>query len=142
MIAALGLGRMLVERLTAEARAMGYERMRLDAVESAMKDAIALYRKLGFHEIKSYTAIPIGPRQLRRRFSCAHRRHLDHKSPKCRFDYCFLVFFLPIAPMMSRVRTDPRVDLEQAIYLLACYGGVGVVTAFSSFRSSALSQSI
>jgi CRP/FNR family cyclic AMP-dependent transcriptional regulator len=38
----------------------------------------------------------------------------------------------------SRVRTN----LEQANYLLACYGGVGVVTAFSSFRSSALSQSI
>jgi len=55
----LGLGRLLVERLIAEARAMGYERMRLDTVESAMKDAIALYRKLGFHEIKPYTAIPI-----------------------------------------------------------------------------------
>ena len=55
----LGLGRMLVERLIAEARAVGYERMRLDTVESAMKDAIALYRTLGFHEIKPYTAIPI-----------------------------------------------------------------------------------
>ena len=55
----LGLGRMLVERLTAEARAIGYERMRLDTVESAMKDAIALYRRMGFREIAPYSAIPI-----------------------------------------------------------------------------------
>ncbi len=54
-----GLGRMLVERLIAEARAAGYERMRLDTVESAMKDAVALYRRIGFREIAPYSAIPI-----------------------------------------------------------------------------------
>jgi GNAT superfamily N-acetyltransferase len=54
-----GLGRMLVERVIAEARAIGYERMRLDTIESAMKDAIALYRRMGFKEIAPYSAIPI-----------------------------------------------------------------------------------
>jgi putative acetyltransferase len=54
-----GLGRMLVERVIAEARGIGYERMRLDTVESAMKDAIALYRRLGFREIAPYSVIPI-----------------------------------------------------------------------------------
>ena len=54
-----GLGRMLVERLIAEARVIGYERMRLDTIESAMKDAIALYRRMGFKEIAPYSAIPI-----------------------------------------------------------------------------------
>src|SRR5208282_3804981 len=54
-----GLGRMLVERLIAEARAMGYERMRLDTIESAMKDAVALYRRMGFREIAPYSAVPI-----------------------------------------------------------------------------------
>jgi putative acetyltransferase len=54
-----GLGQMLVERIIAEARAVGYERMRLDTVESAMKDAIALYRRVGFREIPAYSAIPI-----------------------------------------------------------------------------------
>ena len=55
----LGLGRMLVERLIAEARVIGYERMRLDTVASAMKDAIALYRRMGFVEIAPYSSIPI-----------------------------------------------------------------------------------
>jgi putative acetyltransferase len=55
----LGLGRMLVERLIAEARTIGYERMRLDTVASAMKDAIALYRRLGFVEIAPYSSIPV-----------------------------------------------------------------------------------
>ena len=55
----MGLGRILVERVIAEARIIGYERMRLDTIESAMKDAIALYRKMGFHEIAPYSAIPI-----------------------------------------------------------------------------------
>ena len=55
----MGLGRILVERVIAVARIIGYERMRLDTIESAMKDAIALYRKMGFHEIAPYSAIPI-----------------------------------------------------------------------------------
>jgi GNAT superfamily N-acetyltransferase len=55
----LGLGRMLVAQLIAEARAIGYERMRLDTVGSAMQDAVALYRKVGFREIPPYTNIPI-----------------------------------------------------------------------------------
>jgi putative acetyltransferase len=54
-----GLGRMLVEHLIAEARAIGYERMRLDTIESAMKDAVALYRRMGFKEIAPYSAVPI-----------------------------------------------------------------------------------
>jgi GNAT superfamily N-acetyltransferase len=53
------LGRMLVERIITEARIIGYERMRLDTIESAMKDAIALYRRMGFREIAPYSAIPI-----------------------------------------------------------------------------------
>jgi len=54
-----GLGRMLVERVIAEARAIGYERMRLDTIESAMKDAVALYRRMGFEEIAPYSAVPL-----------------------------------------------------------------------------------
>jgi putative acetyltransferase len=55
----MGLGRMLAEQLIAEARAIGYERMRLDTVESAMKDAVALYRRMGFRDIAAYSSIPI-----------------------------------------------------------------------------------
>ncbi|HEY6302029.1 MAG TPA: GNAT family N-acetyltransferase [Terriglobales bacterium] len=55
----LGLGRMLVERVIAETRAIGYERMRLDTVASVMQDAIALYRRMGFREIPPYSVIPI-----------------------------------------------------------------------------------
>src|SRR5260370_2423406 len=54
-----GLGRVLVERVIAEARGAGYERMRLDTIASAMKDAIALYRRMGFQEIAPYSVIPI-----------------------------------------------------------------------------------
>ena len=46
-----GLGRVLAERIIAEARQIGYQRMRLDTVEPVMKDAVAMYRKLGFREI-------------------------------------------------------------------------------------------
>ena len=53
------IGRMLVEMLLAEARAIGYERMRLDTVASTMQDAIALYRRIGFREITPYSSIPI-----------------------------------------------------------------------------------
>jgi putative acetyltransferase len=55
-----GLGRALAERIIAEARMIGYSRMRLDTVEPVMKDAVALYRnKLGFKEIAPYRANPI-----------------------------------------------------------------------------------
>ena len=54
-----GLGRVLAERIIAEARQIGYKRMRLDTVEPVMKDAVAMYRKIGFKEIVPYRANPI-----------------------------------------------------------------------------------
>lgn len=53
-----GLGRVLAERIIAEARLIGYRRMRLDTVEPVMQDAVAMYRKLGFREIAPYRANP------------------------------------------------------------------------------------
>ncbi len=54
-----GLGRALADRIVAEARHIGYHRMRLDTVEPVMKDAVAMYRKIGFREIAPYCANPI-----------------------------------------------------------------------------------
>jgi ribosomal protein S18 acetylase RimI-like enzyme len=54
-----GRGRALAERIIAEARQIGYQRMRLDTVEPVMKDAVAMYRKLGFNEIAPYRSNPI-----------------------------------------------------------------------------------
>jgi GNAT superfamily N-acetyltransferase len=54
-----GLGRALAERIIAEARQVGYQRMRLDTVEPVMKDAVEMYRKLGFKEIAPYRPNPI-----------------------------------------------------------------------------------
>jgi putative acetyltransferase len=53
------LGRALAERIIAEAREIGYKSMRLDTVEPLMKDAVAMYRRLGFHEIAPYCDNPI-----------------------------------------------------------------------------------
>ena len=53
------LGRILAERIIAEARQIGYRRMRLDTVEPVMKDAVAMYRKLGFVEIAPYCTNPV-----------------------------------------------------------------------------------
>jgi len=54
-----GLGRVLAERILNEARAIGYHRLRLDTVEPVMKNAVAMYRLLGFREIAPYRANPI-----------------------------------------------------------------------------------
>jgi putative acetyltransferase len=54
-----GLGRALADRIITEARQIGYRRMRLDTVEPVMKDAVAMYRRLGFQEIAPYCENPI-----------------------------------------------------------------------------------
>jgi putative acetyltransferase len=54
-----GLGRVLADRIIAEAREIGYRCMRLDTVEPVMKDAVAMYRRIGFREIAPYCANPI-----------------------------------------------------------------------------------
>src|SRR6201997_5613760 len=54
-----GLGRILTERILQEARSIGYQTLRLDTVEPVMKDAVAMYRRLGFREIAPYRANPI-----------------------------------------------------------------------------------
>jgi putative acetyltransferase len=54
-----GLGRALANRVIQEAREIGYQRMRLDTVEPRMKDAVEMYRKIGFQEIEPYCDNPI-----------------------------------------------------------------------------------
>jgi putative acetyltransferase len=55
----MGLGRTLAERAIAEARAIGYTRMRLDTIAATMVEAVGLYRQLGFAEIAPYRENPI-----------------------------------------------------------------------------------
>jgi putative acetyltransferase len=54
-----GLGRVMAEKAMADARNIGYQYMRLDTIEPIMKDAVEIYRKLGFREIAPYRPNPI-----------------------------------------------------------------------------------
>jgi ribosomal protein S18 acetylase RimI-like enzyme len=54
-----GLGRALTERLIAEAKQIGYTRLRLDTLPGKMDQAIAMYRSFGFQEIAPYYTNPI-----------------------------------------------------------------------------------
>ena len=54
-----GVGFALVQQLFSEAREMGYRSIRLDTVEPVMKDAVKMYRGLGFREIPPYCANPM-----------------------------------------------------------------------------------
>lgn len=54
----LGLGRRLAERIVEEARAIGYQRMRLDTLPS-MQGAIRLYTALGFCPCAAYYPTPL-----------------------------------------------------------------------------------
>ena len=53
-----GLGQAMVDAVVAEARAIGYRRLRLDTIEPLMKNAVSMYRRMGFREIAPYCANP------------------------------------------------------------------------------------
>jgi len=52
------IGRLLAERIIKEGKRIGYKKMRLDTTPQ-MKEAIQLYKSLGFREIKPYRFNPI-----------------------------------------------------------------------------------
>jgi len=63
-----GIGRLLAEHIVSEARSIGYGSIRLDTIAS-MKEAISLYRSLGFVAIAPYRFNPIeGAQYMELRF--------------------------------------------------------------------------
>jgi putative acetyltransferase len=54
-----GLGRKIAIELMRQAANAGYTHMRLDTVTDRMREAVALYRTLGFYEIEPYNEHPI-----------------------------------------------------------------------------------
>ncbi len=53
-----GVGILLSNNIIAEARSLGYQKMRLDTLDS-LKEAVQLYRRLGFYEIEPYRFNPL-----------------------------------------------------------------------------------
>jgi putative acetyltransferase len=53
------VGLALAQNIIAEAREIGYRRMRLDTVAPVMQEAVAMYRQFGFREIAPYRTNPI-----------------------------------------------------------------------------------
>ena len=53
------LGLALIPAVIEESQQIGYRSMRLDTVEPIMKEAVKMYRHLGFREIPPYRANPI-----------------------------------------------------------------------------------
>ena len=53
----LGIGRLLADRIVADARKIGYRSMLLDTLES-LPEAVALYTKMGFTRIGAYCHNP------------------------------------------------------------------------------------
>jgi GNAT superfamily N-acetyltransferase len=49
-----GLGKMLVERLISDAKAIGYSKMRLDTFPPKMGKAVKIYESYGFRPIEKY----------------------------------------------------------------------------------------
>jgi putative acetyltransferase len=54
-----GVGKTLTNAVISEATSIGYKKVRLDTVEPKMKNAVGLYRALGFREIAPYRPNPI-----------------------------------------------------------------------------------
>jgi len=55
----LSLGRALAMAVVAEARALGYRRLRLDTIAGKMDAAMRIYRSMGFVEIAPYYPSPV-----------------------------------------------------------------------------------
>lgn len=53
------IGRALAEDIVAIGRERGYQRLRLDTIGGKMRQALSLYRSMGFVEIPPYYASPI-----------------------------------------------------------------------------------
>lgn len=49
-----GIGNALIQKITNEAKAIGYRTMRLDTIRERMRNAVTLYEKHGFLEIDAY----------------------------------------------------------------------------------------
>jgi putative acetyltransferase len=55
----LRIGQQLSEKIIADAKSIGYTKMRLDTIADQMPEAVAMYRAQGFIEIEPYRHNPI-----------------------------------------------------------------------------------